>query len=542
VIFLHKPTKKTILLHLVPLLMFLIIGGIVAMQAGQDQNWDLQNYHYYDAYALLHHREHTDFAVAGLQNYADPLLDTVSYELITHFKPIVASTLLGAIQGINVWLVYELSIIIMSRFIKGHRLYGLSFAIGVVSFFGAGNLGEVGETMADNIVSIVVLTSLLLILRGIAQRKRYSARKALTIKLIAYTLMGVAVGLKLTNTTYMIALLVLEVCNYRSFWKFVKNCLLNVGATLVGLLLSFGAWGYYLFKNFKNPVFPYYNHFFGSPYASHINFIDTRWFPRGIFHWIFYPFYFLIHPLLVAEVKFYDPRIALLYVAVVLFAAYFILARYSKKFPALKVPKEVFMLILFVVVSYLLWEKQFSIYRYLITLEFLSVLAIIAIIWTLIPKPHIATILSVMLLVVLLLVTRPMDWGRIPWQPTFFGIQLPQSGFIAKNATVLLADDQPLSYLLPSFPARIPFIRIGSALLYTSADQQLIHSRITAQEKRGSTFYGIETAASSAIETSYFKHFGFYNGTCKPIHTYISTYFDANPNYYQLCTLRTGKP
>src|SRR6185437_13867977 len=73
--FLRKPFTSLLLLHLLPFAIFCIMGGAVAVQAGQDQNWDLQNYHYYVPYAFFHHRQGFDFAVSGIETYDNPLLD-----------------------------------------------------------------------------------------------------------------------------------------------------------------------------------------------------------------------------------------------------------------------------------------------------------------------------------------------------------------------------------------------------------------------------------------------------------------------------------
>ena len=68
--------------HLIPLELFIIIGGTSAYLLGQDQNWDLLNYHFYNAYALFHGRIFMDFAPAGIQTYSNPLLDTFSFIFI----------------------------------------------------------------------------------------------------------------------------------------------------------------------------------------------------------------------------------------------------------------------------------------------------------------------------------------------------------------------------------------------------------------------------------------------------------------------------
>jgi len=38
----------------------LVMGGLVSVWLGQDKNWDLLNYHLYNAWALLNGRLHVD--------------------------------------------------------------------------------------------------------------------------------------------------------------------------------------------------------------------------------------------------------------------------------------------------------------------------------------------------------------------------------------------------------------------------------------------------------------------------------------------------
>src|SRR5688500_8071941 len=52
----------------------------VAWWLGQDTNWDLRNYHLYNAYAFLNDRQAMDLAPAGQQTWLNPLLDIFWYK------------------------------------------------------------------------------------------------------------------------------------------------------------------------------------------------------------------------------------------------------------------------------------------------------------------------------------------------------------------------------------------------------------------------------------------------------------------------------
>src|SRR5207244_919974 len=56
--------------------------GLLALALGQDDNWDLKNYHLYNAYALLNGRLGVDLAPGQWQSYFNPTLDLVYYGLM----------------------------------------------------------------------------------------------------------------------------------------------------------------------------------------------------------------------------------------------------------------------------------------------------------------------------------------------------------------------------------------------------------------------------------------------------------------------------
>ena len=61
----------------------MLVAGIVsAFVLKQDVNWDLQNYHFYNAWAFVHQRLGWDIAPAQLQTYHNPLLDLPYYAMV----------------------------------------------------------------------------------------------------------------------------------------------------------------------------------------------------------------------------------------------------------------------------------------------------------------------------------------------------------------------------------------------------------------------------------------------------------------------------
>ena len=80
--------------------------AIWSLLLGQDTSWDLKNYHYYNAYALLSSRLGYDIVPAQQQTFLNPALDLLPFLLVQHFPPRVFGVVIGAWHGVNLWLLF----------------------------------------------------------------------------------------------------------------------------------------------------------------------------------------------------------------------------------------------------------------------------------------------------------------------------------------------------------------------------------------------------------------------------------------------------
>src|ERR1700722_1133810 len=87
----------------------LLIPGLISLYLGQDINADLCNYHFYDGYALLNLKLKHDFFPGDFMGYLNPTLDSLNYLMITYLPSLLTGFLIGAIQGLNFFLVLLLS-------------------------------------------------------------------------------------------------------------------------------------------------------------------------------------------------------------------------------------------------------------------------------------------------------------------------------------------------------------------------------------------------------------------------------------------------
>ena len=149
---------KIFILFIIP-----VIYGVLAVFIGKDVNWDLRNYHFYNAYAFLENRFGFDFAPAQLQSFFNPIIDLPFYFLIHHFNSATVGFFLGFIHGLNLLIVFFIFYKVISLKNELIRLL-LSFIIAVLSGIAPGFISELGGMMNDNLISLFVLTPILLLI------------------------------------------------------------------------------------------------------------------------------------------------------------------------------------------------------------------------------------------------------------------------------------------------------------------------------------------------------------------------------------------
>jgi hypothetical protein len=116
-------------------------------------------------------------------------------------------------------------------------------------------------------------------------------------------------------------------------------------------------------------------------------------------------------------------------------------------------------LIIFMVVSFVLWMKLFSVYRYAVVCEFLAPLTIYLVLGAVLRNPQRQVRATLAAVVLLLVTTAPGHWGRRPWTSDYFDANLPALA-AQRNSIVLVTGHDPIGYLIPYFPPQVRFLRI----------------------------------------------------------------------------------
>jgi hypothetical protein len=411
----------------------LLAGAAYTWFAGEDINWDWQNYHEYGAFALINGRFGQDVAPGGIQSFLNPLAYLPAYLLRHYVGAPFWGMILGAIHGLNLVLIYWLS-----RLILGRAANGWTIATSVViAAFGPMTLSEVGTSFADILAAMPVIAGLGLILSANAEQR--------TRHIIAGILIGGAVGLKLTNMVFFIGA-------FASFLVAARPRMalswFAIGSVIGGLVTG-GAWAWMLWQQFGNPVFPFYNTIFRSPEAPIAAIADVRFMPRSLWEAAAYPFYWLIGDHRSSEGPFRDPRFAILCVLLVasagagFFSKVRVFTRSDKQF------------LIFFAVAYVMWLFAFSIHRYAVALELLSApLIVLLFARTLrafqyksfgVDQPTWNRFAVIAAGVAIACWSQPAEWLRRPWSDPY---QPVLSRRLLDPATYFLLE-KPLGYIVP---------------------------------------------------------------------------------------------
>lgn len=443
-------------LALCAILLFPLAYGLLVLWLGQDTSWDFRNYHRYNAWAFLTGRyaDNIDLLPSQGQFFFNPLLDIPFFWLSGLLPPKFAYFILGCVQGLNFPLLFMIAYATLAGIAAERRAF-ICLALAALGMLGGLGISEAGTQFNDNIVSLGIFASVLLILRNkdalLSQPLRHAASDAFLYALPA----GLAGGFKLTCISFCagacIPLLILTPDARRC--ATVSFCL-GLGL-LAGFVLTYGYWGWYLYTQFGSPMFPFFNAIFRSPLMPP-GFIFDFPTPRD---WTLpvFPFTFAFDTSRVSESWYRDLRIPLLYA----FLLFLPLLRAWKKpadIPALSNPLARRYLLLFACIAYYVWLFTQTVARYLVPLEMLAPLLVV-LCSDLLPLRH-KGIVAAVLLLLLALTTWPGDWGRRQhWADSYSGVSAP---VLPAGTTVIMAGEQPYAYQLPDFPPDVSYIRINS--------------------------------------------------------------------------------
>ena len=412
---------------------------------GMDANWDLRNYHLYNPHAWLTGRSAVDIAPAQLQGFHNPILDLPLYWLQASGAPAVVAGL---------WLLLPTMVCLALLLCLQRRLSveppgrAAQAVLVLLAISGAATWSMLGSSMNDPFVAAAMLGSLALLIRADGDvRPRHW--------LLAGSLAGAIAGLKLTASLYCIGLAAAALVGPWTWRDRARHVLVLAAGGACGFALTYGYWGWHLYQQHANPVFPYFNHVFHSADAMPWPWTDNRFRAQGVWDAVTSQLQLLHTTRHFSEIGMRDPRL------LGAIAGLLVLWSLSGGQATTALRANLLRLLAFVLVSWLLWAFQYGIYRYAMTLELLGVLAMVLVVQRL----RRARILGlVALLIVVSADTRRPDWNRKPWSAPV----VPASLAVPENALLVTASGEPLAYLALALPDHVPVLGLSNNFMSPS--------------------------------------------------------------------------
>jgi hypothetical protein len=438
--------------HGIIIVLSIAVCGLLAFARGQDTNFDQLNYHYYSAYAYETHRLEHDVAPAQvMHSYFSPIVYLPFYHLVRTLPPRAVGFALGALQGLNVWLVIVIAGILARALPVSARIPSIVAAT-VISLAGPMVISQLGTSFADILVSIPTLGGLALLLEA-GPRTDGRVRGAFARVAVGAALLGAATSLKLTAAPFALAYAVASAVGWQS-WRHRVAALVAAGiGGAVGFTLIGGWWYAEMWRMFGNPVFPYFNNLFRSPdFPSATALFDSRYIPHGPLEALAYPFRWLFTQHSTTEIDFRDIRFAVLLILAAL-AVVQLARRHAPTTGAALGAAARSRLIVFLSAAFVMWMYEWSIQRYLLSLELLTGPAVLALlIWSGLferrPRGLAATAAAIAVLSVA--TVRPPDWGHLGWRSEWYSFDPPPVG---TARPVYFMASEPMSFIIPSLPA-----------------------------------------------------------------------------------------
>lgn len=424
--------------------------GLLSVRQGQDVGWDLLNYHLYNPFAFLTGRFTKDIMPASIHTFLNPLPDIPYYLLIKYFNhyPRLVAFIMGIPGGVLAFFIYKLSWFFLGKW--GDKMAAwCALAVGAS---GAMLLSQLGMTFNEVPLAALMCAALYLLLKFLFENK--TIRWAFWAAFIA----GATAGLKYTAAPFVVGLTAIFFANLYFLPERKKSFYCFALGGIAGFLVMNGFFMARLWITYGNPFFPFLNGIFHSPFFDPINFDEIRFYPRNFLQGWFYPFFWITtSDGLVTEPRIFvaDARLALAYLSTFFLTVSLAWAAWRQRvvWPQPRV-REAASLILFVVVSYIIWLRVYSVLRYAVVLEALSGIVVLLALrrWL---RPTCVAFLGILLVGACWFTTEVPNWRRASYGKQV--IEFDRFPTVEPNALIVYYQEG-LAFMSMFFPPDAQFI------------------------------------------------------------------------------------
>jgi hypothetical protein len=461
--------------------------GLYSLLLGADANWDLYNYHLYNPFAWLHGKLQTDLAPAGMQSYFNPVLDVVYYLANAHLPSRIVGFAMGALHGLSFVFILRIAQAVLPDLPDNDR-YRVPLLLALAGCLTANFLSGLGNSMGDDSTALFMLAGLSILVSHWERIGRHGGR-AMAVLVCSGIVVGLGVGLKLTNAVFAVAL-----CGALLFYP--RGALVRLRLAFlfgIGVLLGFAAtggyWMFHMWKTFGNPLYPQFGALFHDPLVRPDAIADMRWHPRDWVETALWPFIFALNAHRVGEASIRQIIWPVVYVLFWLWVAVGAVRLTTGRGGANALRARARFVVVYVALGYLVWMQLFSIYRYIVAIEMLTPLVVWILLQRLlsyrIAKRVAAWLISIATAVVV--AGGAGTWGHEGWADPLWHAEMPAIEQPAQT-TVVLATTRARAWgwIVTLFPANVAFTQIDSSFPATPAFGERM--RDMARERGGPVY------------------------------------------------------
>ena len=249
------------------------------MAVGRDLSWDVINHHVYLPFSLLSGRYAADLFAAGPQSYQNPIGYIPFYGLVRSNLPSwMVGTALVTLHALVIWPLHRISLLIWGSQADSRwwRLMALALCLATPMLWLLA-----GTSSVDPLTSALLVAALWLVL---------SPGTGLGRAAWAGALVGLAFAIKPVNAVFVLALASVALARlFSGQWRLAQVLTLGAAAAIAAAI-TMGFWSAWLWSSFGNPLFPLFNHWFGSPFAPQEPVLSSRFMPTTALDWLTRPF------------------------------------------------------------------------------------------------------------------------------------------------------------------------------------------------------------------------------------------------------------
>jgi hypothetical protein len=235
---------------------------------------------------------------------------------------------------------------------------------------------------------------------------------------------------------------------------------------LVGVSVAGGWWFALVWRDFGNPIFPMANGVFHSPWIGTEPIVDARFLPQRAMDLIVYPIRMAVgatsdgpgtERFVGAEVPFRDARYLIGLISSIVLLGWSSINLVRGRW----VRDPLLFVAMFWCTSFLAWFYLFGIARYIVVLEMLSGVMVVASLARIMQMANVGRLwMPPVMVSVLILLAFPAKWGHAPFGDSWFGLG-DLADLSVPDTTVVLTDGNPVAYVQPFLPESARFVRIA---------------------------------------------------------------------------------